>query len=78
MSAMMEIAIFFLGQSVILLGAILTAYIKTKIDIAEMRVHLLHVKHKADSLSQDHKTLSEQVQGISRNLAALTGKNPLT
>ena len=70
----MEIALFFIVQSAIIVGAMLTAYIKLRVGLTEVRKDIGFVRENTTGLSDDHAKLLEQVQGISRIVAALEAK----
>ena len=65
---------FFFGQSVVIILAIVSSHVATKVQIAKLEV-------KFDGLKEDHaharterQALNKQVNGISRNLAAVSGE----
>ena len=64
---MSELTIFFLGQSIIIVGAILTAYVAIRVQIAKLQVEVTHLK-------SDHGKLAKKLDGVSRHLAELTGR----
>lgn len=67
----MELVAFFVGQSVVILGAIVTAYVKTQVALAELRVHMANVHETTQYLKEDHKGLLKKVDGISRHVERL-------
>jgi hypothetical protein len=71
---MSELTMFFLGQSVVIIMAIVGAHVATRVSIAKLEVRF-------DGLKEDHlnagiarEKLTTQVNGISRNLAAVSGE----
>ena len=67
----MEIAIFFIGQSIILLTAMVTAYVKIQVAIATLQTDVGHIHTVTDGLKVDHTTLRDKVDGISRHVERL-------
>lgn len=63
---MSEITLFFIAQSLILVLAIVAAYVGTKVQIAKLEV-------KVSTLQTDHAGLAKKLDGVSRNLAELSG-----
>jgi len=57
---------FLIAQSVVIVGAILIAYIRTAVAIAVL-------KSNTADLKKDHATLVGKVDGISRAVARLEG-----
>ncbi len=70
---MTEMTVFFIAQSVIIVGAILTAYIRTQVAIARLQIIVGNVEMTTTSLKGDHRHLAGQVGGISRGLSRLEG-----
>jgi hypothetical protein len=71
---MSEMMMFFIGQSVVIIMTIVGTHVSTKVAIARLEVRF-------DGLKADHKVareardqLTSQVNGISRNLAAVSGE----
>ncbi len=73
MSATMEIAIFLVLQSLVILGALAMAYVKVKVSIAHLQRDVVHLGEIAEHRGENHKTLTEKVDGISRTVARLEG-----
>jgi len=71
---MPELVIFFLGQSVIILGAIVATYVKVRTSIAGLDVEVKNVRCNTVALRQDHKDLATKVDGVSRHVAKLDGR----
>jgi hypothetical protein len=63
--------LYLIGQSVIIIGAILTAYIRTRVSIAELKRDTTHIQATATLLREDHKELSRKVDGISSHVTTL-------
>jgi len=70
----MEIAVFFVAQSVIIIGAMLTAYIKLRVALAKCEIGVQHVEATTTRIEANHKDLSEKVDGISHHVSAIEGK----
>lgn len=68
-----SILLFLLAQSLIIIGSILTAYVKTKVDIAELRLLTEQTLMRVQGLKIDHEALGKKVDGISRNVGILEG-----
>jgi len=68
---MNDLLIFFIAQSVIIIGAMLTAYVKIRIAIATLQTDVKHITRNTDQLKADHVTLSNKVSGISRHVAKI-------
>lgn len=64
---MNETALFLIAQSVIIIGAIVTAYVRLSVAIAVLQ-------HNTQDLKADHGQLSKKVDGISRAVARLEGR----
>lgn len=64
---MNDITFFLVGQSAIIVGAIVTAYVKLSVQVGV-------IGHKADDLGKDHEKLSGKVDSISRAVARLEGQ----
>jgi len=62
----MEIIVYLIGQSVVIVLAIVAAYVGTKVQIAKLEV-------KVSTLQKDHSSLKIKLDGVSRHLAELTG-----
>jgi len=73
-AAVSDLVIFFLGQSVIILGAIVATYVKIKTSITTLDVEVKNVKCNTSGLRADHVKLSEKVDGVSRHVAKLDGR----
>ncbi len=73
MTPTMEIAIFLIVQSLIILGALAMAYVKVKVSIAHLQSDVVHLGDITEARGEDHKALTEKVDGISRTVARLEG-----
>lgn len=71
----MEMVIFLIGQSIVIVGAIIAAYVRTRVSIAKLEVGLDNVQEHTKTLKSDHAELYRKVDGISRNLARLEGRS---
>ncbi len=63
--------LYLIGQSFIIIGAMLVAYLKIRIAIAELKVYVGFVKEITTGLQNDHKGLTKKVDGISRHVERL-------
>ena len=70
----LEIVLFFIVQSIIILGALITSYVKIQIAIAKLQTNVLHIHECTDQLKADHSRLRDKVNGISRSVAKLEAK----
>ncbi len=70
---MTNIVLFFLGQSVIIIGAILLAYVRTQVAIAHLQEGVAAVRANTVELKNDHSDLVQKVDGISIAVAKLQG-----
>jgi len=64
---MSDVVLFFLGQSLIIVGAILVSYIRIQVAIGRLQM-------VTTDLKKSHTRMSGQVGGISRGLARLEGQ----
>lgn len=62
-----ELGIFFLGQSVIIIGAVVAAYVGTKVQLARLEVQV-------KALQDGHAGRERKIEGMSRHLSELTGE----
>jgi len=62
----MEMIAYLIGQSIVIVLAIVAAYVGTKVQIAKLEV-------KVSTLQTDHTKLSTKLDGVSRNLSEITG-----
>jgi len=62
----MEMIAYLIGQSIVIVLAIVAAYVGTKVQIAKLEV-------KVSLLQTDHSSLKVKLDGVSRNLAEITG-----
>ena len=63
---MTQTIMFFIGQSVVIVGAILVSYIRTAVKLAVL-------ESNSTIIARDHGKLAERVHGMSRSLAMLEG-----
>ena len=68
-----NIVLFLIGQSVVIIGALIVAHVRTQVAIAKVTAEVKAVQGTTKELKNDHGNLSEQVGGISRSLARLEG-----
>lgn len=71
---MNDTVLFFISQSVIIVGAILLAYIRTHVAIARLQEQTGTIRDNTRGLKEDHYVLAEKVDGISRAVAELKGR----
>jgi len=60
------VILFIIGETILVVGAIIVAWVKTREQIAALSVHVSELK-------SDHGDLRTRVDGISRHLGELTG-----
>ena len=71
MTVAQEIALFFVGQSIVIVGAIIVAFVRTQVALAKLEIRCSHIESNTEELKGDHSALRDQVGGISRHVAAL-------
>ncbi len=71
MIPLMELVIFLVAQSVVIVGAIVTVHVRTQVAIAALNVHVEHVQETTAELKEDQKDLTHKVDGISRHVAKI-------
>jgi len=64
---MNETMVFFLGQSAIILTAFAAGYVGIKVQIAKLEVQVF-------ALKEDHRSMTTQLDGVSRVVAKMAGK----
>lgn len=65
--------IFMIGQSIIIIGAVGLAYIRTQILIAQLKVEIGAIGIAMQSIKEDQKSVEVKVEGISRHVALIEG-----
>jgi len=73
-SFLFELVVFLIGQSVVIIGAIVTTFVRTQTSIARLEVEVTNVQDNTHGLRQDHKDLAVKVDGVSRHVAKLDGR----
>lgn len=71
---MSEMMMFFIGQSVVIVMTILGTHMSTKVAIAKLEVRFDGLKEDHENARGEREKLKTQVNGISRNLAAVSGE----
>lgn len=71
---MSDVTMFFIAQSLIIIGAIVTGYVRTHVAIARLDEKTSAVREHTRGLKSDHKYLATKVDGISRHVARLEAK----
>lgn len=66
--------LFLIAQSLIIIGVIVSAFIKTQTDLAALRVEVATVKEDIGQLKTDHGNFGNKLDGISRHVAYLEGR----
>jgi len=74
MNMNIEIALFFIVQSVIIIGAILTGYIKLRVALNTCEVGMEHINDTTTRIEEDAKLLTKKVDGISSHVSKIEGK----
>ncbi len=64
---MTEFTLWLVGQTIIIVLAILGAYVRMAVNVARVEVN-------TETLKVDHANLAKQVQGISRSVGRLEGR----
>jgi sensor domain CHASE-containing protein len=62
----MTVVLFIIGETILVVGSVLIAWVKTKSQIAVLEALVAGLK-------ADHVKLEKQIDGISRHLSELTG-----
>lgn len=65
--------LFLVGQSAVIVGAVATSYVKTRISLAKLEVRGENVEFRLMDLKKDHSLLSGKVDGVSRAVSRLQG-----
>ena len=68
-----DIILFFIAQSIIIIGAIVAAYVRTQVAIAKLGIEVKNVYSMTQSLKNDHGGLADQVGHVALGLATLKG-----
>lgn len=63
--------LWLVGQSFIIVGAVVVAHVATKVSIAHLQQQGKDTTERLKELKQDHKLLSSKVDGISRHVAKM-------
>jgi len=74
MNVTTDIILFFIGQSIVIIGAMLIAYIKLRIALNTCEVGMEHINATTTRIDTNYTTLSEKVDGISRHVSEIEGK----
>ena len=65
---------YFIGQSVVIVGAILVSYINVKVSIAKVEAELKFVHRGMAEMKTEGSKVVDQVSGLSRVVAGLEAK----
>jgi len=71
---LMEVGLFFLGQSIVLLGAGVAAFVKLKVAVAKCEMAVKHVDGNTTRIEKSHTKLSDKVDGISKHVTQIEAK----
>lgn len=71
LSAEVEIGIFLLAHTIVLLVAMVTAYVKIQVALAKCEIGVKHVGDTTDRIEASYEKLSDKVDGISRVVTKL-------
>ena len=71
---MTETFLFLIAQSVIIIGAIVTTYVRTAVAIAELKIRAQQIELNTDALKADHTKLAGKVDGVSRAVSRMEGR----
>ncbi len=69
----MELVGYLIGQSVVIIGAMVYAYVKMQISIAHLQSDVGHLGDVGELRAEAQKDLTDKVDGISRSVARLEG-----
>lgn len=67
------IVLFLVGQALVILAGVLTSHVSTKTAIAELRGMMTQLQLSVQGLREDHGSLKDKVDGISRHVAIIEG-----
>lgn len=73
MSVENDIVFFFVAQSLIIVMALVGAYVGLRVQIAKLEINDEHFMHEVTDLKQGHSKINDKVDGISRSVAKLHG-----
>ncbi len=63
--------VFLLGQSIVIVGAVVVSYVRTCVSIAKLQVQGEYCISGLDDMKTESGTLKDKVDGISRHVAAI-------
>ncbi len=63
--------LFLLGQSIVIVGAVVVSYVRTCVSIARLQVQGEYCVSGLDEMKTNQTGLANKVDGISRHVAAL-------
>jgi hypothetical protein len=63
-----------IGQTIIIVLAILGAFVRSRERLTQVETSLRHIEVNTDRLKDDHNNLADKVDGISRHVAIIEGK----
>lgn len=69
-----ESALWIIGQTLIIVLAILGAFVRSRERLAKVETSLHHIEVNTERLKDDHNDLARKVDGVSRALAKIEGK----
>lgn len=64
----LNLTLFLIGQTIVIGGAVLGAYLGLSRKVSEVSIHVHHLTNNAAADRTNHATLRDQVQGISRTV----------
>ncbi len=70
-----NMALFLVGQSAVIVGAVATSYVRTRIALAKLEVRGENVEYRIIDLKTEHALLSKKVDGVSRAVSRIQGRD---
>lgn len=74
----LQLVLFLVTQSIVIVGAVIVAYVKIHVTITEIRIamnlNIKHINDRLDGLKLDHGDLTKKVDQINAALHEMTGE----
>ncbi len=67
----LQIGTFIIAQSIIILGALIIAYVRIQVELAKLHVSVQYIHKCTGHLKDSHDKLRDKVNGISRHVERL-------
>ena len=66
-----NIVMFLIGQSIVIVGAVIISHVSTKVAIAKIETRGVDIEGRLRELKADHRILANKVDGISRSVVKI-------